>query len=169
VKKLIITYREISRVTFPVFRLRNYNWYKQDGLLILDDKILDDTNQPGDTLGARRLQTPHTNLYQMRSCVTDHLGLIKQSGRDKFFIDSKGLPFIYKKTLTCKIKYHEILKVERKDVASLIRVKGIKRPFKVPRPPVNGALWAGVIYLHGSPWMLYEYCSEQKKNTTRKV
>lgn len=165
---MIITYSKISQISFPVFKLAKFNWREEDGLIFLGDKILDDRNQPGETLGIRRLQTPHKNLYRMRCCIDNHLGIIKQIG-DPFYVDNKGLIFIYKKTLNCKLHYHEITKVERRDVASLIRVKGVRQPFTVPRPPTHGALWAGVLYLHGLPWMLYEYSEEKKKSTTRKV
>ena len=56
---MIITYRDIEQITFPVFNLPNGNWQLLDGLLFLDDLILDDKNMKGATLGIRRLQTPH--------------------------------------------------------------------------------------------------------------
>ena len=60
---MAITYKDIRLVTFPVYALPSGNWYGQDGLLFLDDKILDDKNMKGVNLGMRRLQTPHKNLY----------------------------------------------------------------------------------------------------------
>ena len=35
------------------------NFYVRDGLVLLNEKVIDDRNQSGDTLGKRRLQTPH--------------------------------------------------------------------------------------------------------------
>ena len=93
--------------------------------------------------------------------------ILKQSL--KTFIDSNGTPFIYEKTLLCKLKYYKIRKVEQKDVASLIWCKDIKHPFTVPRPPEQGMTWAGVLHFHGLPWILYEYSEEKKKDTRRKV
>ena len=42
-----ITFRDIEKVDFPVYELPNGNWYEQDGLVFLDDKILDDKNHEG--------------------------------------------------------------------------------------------------------------------------
>ena len=41
---MAITYKDIRLVTFPVYALPSGNWYGQDGLLFLDDKILDDNH-----------------------------------------------------------------------------------------------------------------------------
>ena len=47
---MAITYRDIKLVAFPVYALPSGNWYGQDGLLFLDDKILDDKNMKGELL-----------------------------------------------------------------------------------------------------------------------
>ena len=52
---------------------------KQDGLLFLDDKILDDKNMKGDNLGIRRLQTPHKNLYPIKNQIDELIGIIKSN------------------------------------------------------------------------------------------
>ena len=93
---MIITYREIEDINFPVFNLPNGNWQLLDGLLFLDGLVLDDKNMPGDSLGKRRLQTPHENIFTLKKSLNSHIGLIKS--RDKHFIDSTGAPFIYEKT-----------------------------------------------------------------------
>lgn len=164
---MIITYREISRIEFPVYKLPSSNWQLIDGLLFLDDKLVDDRNQPGKTLGIRRLQTPHGNLCNLKQCIDSHRGILKQT--DKCFIDTFGKPFIYEKTKNCTLSYYKIRKVEQKDFASLVWVKDVKQPFPVPRPPSDGMSWAGILHLHGLPWMLYEYSDSQKKSTSRKV
>lgn len=164
---MIITYRHIEQITFPVFNLPNGNWHLLDGLLFLDDLILDDKNMKGATLGIRRLQTPHENLFSLKKSLGTHLGLIKS--RDKHFIDSNGAVFIYERTKMCPVKYHSIREVERKKVASLLRLNGIKKKFIIPRPPPSDCGWAGVIYIYNMPWMLYDYSQERLKDTRRKI
>lgn len=164
---MIITYQQVSKITFPVFTLPNGNWQTTDGLLFLEEGIVDDRNMPGLTLGSRRVQTPHKNLVPLRKCITEHQGLIKQ--KSKYYIDSTGAPFIYEKTKMCALKYYLIRKVEQKEVASLIWLKDLKHPFPIPRPPKAEMTWAGVLHLHGLPWMLYEYSQERRKDTSRKV
>jgi len=55
---MALTYSKLNKIKFPIYEMPSDNWSKADGLLFLDDKIVDDKNQSGDTLGLRRLQTP---------------------------------------------------------------------------------------------------------------
>lgn len=164
---MVITLKTIDKVTFPVYALPHSNWEKADGLLFMEGKVLDDRNMPGDTLGVRRVQTPYPELFTLRKQLNNHLGILKQTSN--CFIDSNGMPFIYEKTKVCKLQYYKIRKVERKEVASVVWLKGINFPFTVPRPPEDGFEWAGVLHYHGLPWLLYEYSEEKKKDTRRKV
>jgi hypothetical protein len=131
---VLITYRDIEEVSFPVFNLPNGNWQLLDGLLFLDDLILDDKNMRGDTLGKRRLQTPHETLFSLKKSLDSH-----------------------------------VRKVERKEVASLLHLNGVKKRFIIPRPPPSDCSWAGVIYIYNMPWMLYDYSPERQKDTRRKI
>ena len=164
---MVIGFRQIPSITFPVFLLPSGNWEEYDGLLFLDNNVLDDRNQTGETLGARRMQTPHRNLHFLKHMVAHPNGLVKQ--RTKYFIDNSGKPFIYEKTTMLPLKYLKISKVELKDSATLIRVKGFNAPFTVPRPPEVGYTWAGILHIKGLPWMLYEYSETKLKDTRKKV
>ena len=103
---MVIGFRSIPKITFPVFLLDSENWEEYDGLLFLDNKVLDDRNQSGKTLGARRMQTPHRNLHMLKHMVEYPNGLLKQ--RTKYFIDNSGRPFIYEKTTMLPLKYLKI-------------------------------------------------------------
>jgi hypothetical protein len=164
---MVIGYNKVHKLTFPVFLLDSGNWDLADGLLFLEDLVLDDKNQTGKTLGARRMQTPHKNIHPLSKMITSPNGLLKQ--KTKYFIDNAGTPFIYEKTRMLPLKYLKISKVEKKSSATLIRVKGCHVPFTVPRPPESGMIWAGILHLHGYPWMLYEYSETKLKDTRRKV
>lgn len=164
---MIITFRDVQRITFPVFQIPSDNWSYSDGLLFIDDLLLDDTNMPGDTLGVRRVQTPFTELLPLRRSLINHVGLLKQSNKN--FIDSKGVPFTYEKTKFCKLKYYKIRKVELKGTASLLWMHSITIPFTIPRPPEDGREWAGILHIGDTPWMLYEYSKIKLKDTRRKV
>jgi hypothetical protein len=164
---MVITYKNLHKLVFPVFLLESGNWDTSDGLLFIDGEVLDDKNQTGKTLGARRVQTPHKNLCILKRMVSNPNGLIKQ--RTKYFIDNAGRPFIYEKTLMLPLKYLKINKVVKKDTAALIWVKGHNSPFTIPRPPETGYTWAGLLHVKGLPWMLYEYSEKKLKDTRRKV
>jgi len=164
---LIVTYKEIKKIKFPVYILPNSNWEIVDGLLLLDNVVLDDKNMPGATLGIRRLQTPFLELVPLKHSIDSLIGILKQTS--KSFIDSNGTPFIYQKTMNSYLKYYKIRKIELKDVASVLWLKDINFPFTIPRPPPAEKTWAGVLHMGGLPWLLYEYSEERLKDTRRKV
>ena len=164
---MVITFRDFTKITFPAFLMDSGNWEVVDGVFFCDGQVVDDRNQMGVNMGARRMQTPLKNKYELKKSVAAPNGLMKQS--TPYFIDFTGKPFIYEKTKLVPLKYMKIRKVERKQIATLIWVKGHNAPFTVPRPPEDGKSWAGILHLHGIPWMLYEYADEQLKDTRRKV
>lgn len=164
---MIVTYKNIRRIQFPVFILSSSNWEERDGLLYLDNRIIDDRNMEGETIGKRRMQTPMQNLMPIKGSINSLVGIVKQS--HKTFIDTKGLPFIYEKTKSCPLRYYRIKRIERKQTASVLWLKGISFPFKVPRPPTMDLQWAGLLHLGNRPWLLYEYSQEKLADTRRKV
>jgi hypothetical protein len=164
---IILNYKTISRVEFPVFVLPSDNWEKLDGLFFVDGELIDDKNMPGKTLGIRRLQTPYREIGLLRHTAKNFLAVIKSKA--KYFIDNLGRPFIYEKTKMVKVKYHRIKQVDKKIKASVLHLEGMRTPFTVPRPPKEGKIWVGVIYLDVIPWMLYEYSAEKKADTRRKI
>lgn len=164
---MIVTYKEVKKIKFPVFILPSSNWELIDGLLLIDNQVVDDKNMPGASLGIRRLQTPFTELVSVKHSIDSLIGILKQN--TKYFIDSNGTPFIYQKTMTSSLKYYKIRKIELKGTASVLWLKDIISPFTVPRPPPRETTWAGVLHIGGLPWLLYEYSEEKLKDTRRKV
>ena len=165
---IVLTYRDESKISFPVFQLPTDNVEKLDGLVFLDGQVLDDRNQKGKSLGIRRIQSPLKELYPLKKSINGLNGLAQQMG-SKTYIDSKGVIFIYEKSVMCTLKYHKITKVDRKDIASSIYLKGIQSAFQVARPPAPDMEYAGVLYFHGLPWKLYEFSEAKKQNTKKKI
>ena len=165
---MAITYKNLPNVTFPIYELPTDSWKLEDGLLFFESRILDDTNMPGETLGMRRLQTPHRDqLHKLPKGIADFGGLLKSEA--KFFIDWVGIPFEYEKTTMCSLVYYKIKRVELRETYSLLYVNGIPSPFTLKRPPSREYTWVGILHLYGIPWMLYEYSDKKLKNTRRKV
>ena len=73
------------RYKFPVYVVHTDNVELIDGILWVEDQVLDDKNMSGETLGKRRLQTPMKSLYPLRYMITDTVELIKHRGN--FYID----------------------------------------------------------------------------------
>lgn len=164
---MIVTYKTLDKVTFPIFILPSSNWESTDGLLYLEGELVDDRNMPGTTLGQRRLQTPHKGLMTLRKSINSLVGILKQE--HYYFIDSNGFPFIYQKTDRLQLRYRKIRKIDKKTTASILWVEGWKVPFTIPRPPDLSMQWAGLLLVKGFPWIIYEYSETRKKNTWRKV
>ena len=164
---MIIQYKGINKIKFPVYELPSGNWSRQDNLLFIDGQIVDDKNQIGDTLGLRRIQTPHKNIMPLKNQIDTFRGVIKSDR--KHFIDTNGMPFIYEKTEFSKLKYYRIKDIVQKDTCSLLKLDKVKNPFIIPRPPHVDMKYAGVLHYNGLPWVLYDYAEEKLKDTRRRI
>lgn len=164
---MILSYKELHTVQFPVFILPSSNWHTQDGLFFVDNKLVDDRNIDKPTLGQRRIVSPQGDFLPLGKALIDEVGVIKQS--TKAFIDSKGQPFIYAKTKMANIEYYKIDDIQGLEHCSRIKVFGLRNNFLVPRPPEPGMTWAGIIHLHGYAWKIYEFSETYKPPTRRKI
>lgn len=151
---MIVTYKEFNLINFPIFALPSDNLEVIDGLLKCDNRIVDDRNQIGETLGIRRLQTPH-KLLPLKKCYEDIPGLIR--AKNRVFVDNKGYCFIYERTKFCTVTFHKIVKVSRKNIATVLKISGSNFPIIVKRPPPLGMDWVGMLNFNGLPWVPYEY------------
>lgn len=164
---MVITLKTSKRIKFPVYALPSDNWEWVDGLLFCEGMIVDDKNMPGDSLGIRRLQTHHRNLFPLKRQLISLNGILKQS--KPYFVDSNGVVFIYEKTQFCQLKYYKIKRVEKRDTHSLLWLWKVNFPIVIPRPPDSEMFWAGVLHYHGLPWILYEYSEEYQPAKRKKV
>ena len=164
---MIVTYKEFPQLQFPLFPLPSSNWFFADGVMFLDGLVVDERNMPGKTLGVRRLQCRRSDLLPLKKAILDIPALLHAKGHT--FIDTKGKPFIYQKTLSSKLICYKIKKIERKEVASLLWLHGINFPITIPRPPLNDPTHARMLHLKGVPWILYDYVSHPTKDTYRRV
>ena len=158
---------DYDNINFPVFVLHTDNIELIDGILWIDNQVLDDKNMSGKTLGIRRLQSPMKSLYSLKYMLEDETDLLHHQG--KFYIDSSGVFFIKIKTTNTQLKYHKIMRVEKKTIASRLWIKDCPFPFTLKRPLPENASWAGILYKQGIPWILYDLSEEKKKDTWRKI
>ena len=163
-----LTYKHLKNLEFPVFLLGSENWDYRDGILWLDELVLDDRNVEGKTLGERRLRTPFKDLYPIRKGVLTPLGIIKNKD-NQTYIDNIGRLFTYEKTEFVKLRHLKIRKVSKKGNRSLLWLSNLNFPFEIPRPPPKGYTWASVLFVKDFPWMLYGYSEEKQKDTIRKI
>lgn len=164
---MVLTYKTENVIKFPVFPLPTSNWSRSDNLLIVDDKVVDDLNQIGESLGVRRIQTPIKELYPLKRKADDLISILKC--KQDSFIDSNGIPFIYEKTLWVPLKYLKISRIVKKVNCSVLYANNCNVPFTIPRPPEASMEYAGVLFLYNLPWRLYAYSEKALKATRRKV
>lgn len=157
----------MQEFNFPLFVIHTDNVEEIDGILWIEDQVLDDKNMSGETLGVRRLQSPMKSIYPLRYMIEDEIGLMKHRG--KSFIDNTGEVIYYEKQETVALTYYKIKKVEKKGVAALIWLKDIPYPFAAKRPPKEGLTWVGMIHKSGLPWKIWEFSETKKKDTWRKI
>ena len=103
---------QLNDVRFPLFVLHD-ECEEQDGLLWCDGMVVDDRNQKGDTLGKRRLQSPH-QLYPLKRMIEDFTALIKHRGNN--YVDTNGKYFRYTKSIKGDLICHKIKKTESKNI-----------------------------------------------------
>ena len=157
----------LDEIEFPIFVIHSDNVEEIDGLLWLDDQVVDDKNMSGETLGKRRLQSPMKSIYPLKYMIEDEIGIMKH--RSKTFIDNNGRVFNYEKTKTLKLVYHKITKKEKKGIATVLWLKDCPFPFAEKSPPDPECTWAGVLHESGIPWKIYDFTKVKKKNTWRKI
>lgn len=159
--------KNISSIQFPIFALRSDEWRRKDGVLFLEDKVLDDTNCEGTTLGVRRVQCGRDDLYKLAKAYKDLPSMLLSKKR--LFIDSNGVPFRYKKTVNAKLKYHLIKRIDKKETLSVVYLKGILHGFPIPRPPYGDAVYARIVYYQGCPWYLFDFARLRGKDSYIKI
>jgi len=161
-----LTYKQILKtVKFPVYVLPSEEFYLRDGLLMLNEQVVDDRNQSGDTLGKRRLQTPH-KVKTLNKTYETFLDIVKEN--PPYLIDDSGVPFSYEKTKFQKIKSLKIKKTEAKQTHTRLWLHGVNFCFIIKEPP-TGKNWAQVLYLKSWPWLLYSFSEERQKDAKRKI
>ena len=161
-----LDYKQIcKKVIFPVYILNKENIYFEDGLLLLNGNVIDDRNQKGETVGARRLQSPH-KLARLGSAVLDFVALI--NCRKTRFIDTKGFCFCYIKTKMCRVKSFKINKKISKGTHTVLMLKGVNSPFSIEYYP-TGKDWAQVLMLDNLPWKLLGVSQEELEIFRRKI
>ena len=158
---------KLSDVNFPIYVLHTDDVVSRDGILWCEGDVVDDKNVSGETIGVRRLATPHKNLYKLKIMIKDFPGLFKHRG--KYYIDSAGKFFIYEKSKVVDLIYHKIKRTEKKEVATVIWLEDVAFPFETRRPPDPQYKYAGVLYINKQPAYLYEFSTERKKKTWRKI
>tara|TARA_Y100001951_G_scaffold104439_1_gene116024 strand:+ start:747 stop:1241 length:495 start_codon:yes stop_codon:yes gene_type:complete len=163
--KLIDVY-SINEIKFPVHNIPE-NTLERDGILWYGDLIIDDRNQPGDTLGTRRLMSPHKKKV-MKNSYRNIIDFIKK-GKVGHYIDREGTVFKYNKSTNLRLVSKKIVSTKFVNDYCVVRLEGVNSPYILQSVPPGGSSWARVLYLGDFPWLIYCFSDRKEKNTYRKV
>ena len=158
---------KLEQIKWPVYVLHSDEIEEQDGLLYCDTQIVDDKNMKGETLGIRRLQSPHKNLYHLKVMIESLQDFVHHKGLN--YIDSDGKYFRWIKNKVSNLISHKIEKIERRAIGSLVWCEIIPFPFFIKRPPEARLRYASVLYMDNQPSILYSFSEKQQKKTWRKI
>lgn len=161
----LLTYKKVLKLDFPVYKFPSEDYYFRDGLLIVNDKVVDDRNQAGKTLGQRRLQTPH-KLARLAGAYQEFIDLVRDN--PPVMIDSSGRLFKYNKTQFETVRSYKIKKKELRETHTRVWLHSVNFCFIVSSPP-SGKEWAQVLTLNNRPWLLYSFSEERQKEFKRKI
>ena len=174
----------LKEISYPVFRLglnkpttengvTFYYQYKEneEGLETISVKIIDDKNQPAQTLSLRRLclQAEGAQLFRIHTAIYFLGDLVKIATPNTWFIDNAGKVFNYQKTSRAKLKVYPIAQlIPVKGGGVVVEAKGIMTRFKslfMPGPEIG---YVGILQ-RGKSLILYGFYETQHDDSWRKV
>ncbi len=163
-----ITYLDFDKLVFPLYPIPpSVDLYMEDGLLKVGDHIVDDTNMPGQTLGLRRLMSPHPK-FRLNKPVLNPTDLSERYNTNRY-ITSTGKYIKYVRKKTVKIKSYLIKTVTKNETYSLIRLYGHEVSFKVPRPPPPGYDFCTCVCTKDGPAGIIEYTKFSVEERTKRI
>ena len=175
----------MSQVSFPVYRLTNRKPLESGGVLYYSNsylevdtnivstniKILDNIQEPGDTLSRRRLRMSAQNvpLYPLRVAIYFLGDFIKLAKKGWWFIDSLGNIFTYTKSISVKLKSYKIKRViPSNTTGSIVEVQNLPERFKTLFTVGAENTHAGILEYRGIN-ILYGVYPKEFKTTRRTI
>lgn len=176
----------LSEISFPVYNITGINapetvagvsftytesFNENTGEAKSRLRILDDKNIIEPTLGRRRLKLLMKNvtLHRLNRGVFFIGDFIKLANPRKYFIDSNGNIFQYKKQTRAKLEYKDITNIiPLKAGGALLEIKGIPHRMKCLFMPKESERIAGVLKLPKA-YILYGLYTEKHESSWRNI
>ncbi|HEY9702411.1 MAG TPA: hypothetical protein V6C58_08190 [Allocoleopsis sp.] len=172
---------DLSRVSFPVYSIGYTKPVIEGGVSLYISfnsetgepsySIIDDTTIPKDTLAQRRLHLLSNNikLKKLGKAIFFIGDLVKLAYRTKWFIDSKGTIFQYKKSSKVNLTFHKIDKLIRIPTGgAIVELVDFPGRFKSLFYPHEQVFYAGILH-SGMSHILYGLYADKPKDTKRYI
>lgn len=134
-------------------------------------KIIDNTEEPGNTLNRRRLcmSAKGVPLYPLRVAIYFLGDFIKFAKKGWWFIDSMGRVFTYTKSVSVKLKFFKIRNIiPTSSTGSIVEVENLPERFKTLFTVGKQNTYAGLLEYRGMH-ILYGVYQEEHKSTRRMI
>jgi hypothetical protein len=131
--------------------------------------VLDNKNVEGDTLGKRRLRIKNDiyKLYKPRKVYYNIVQLIKAN--EKYFIDTTGVVFQYKKTGTAKLVYYKVDEIiEAEDGECILNIPSINYSYKTICRSAYAIKYIGLLN-SAFGFIPYDFSETKGKDSWRKI
>lgn len=174
----------LGQIIFPVYVLGSQKPNTQDNVVfyasshekvetenVVKIRIVDDRNLPQLTLAGRRLalKEKKVTLHSISKAVFFLGDLIKLADSKKWFIDSSGQIFDYKKQKRVPLVFKPIQSIiPLKTGGALVEVKHVGSRFKILLAPTGREQYAGLLQV-GAGYILYGLYEEQQADTFRMI
>ena len=135
-------------------------------------RVVDDRSLPGETLAQRRLLLVKQGikLHKLGKAVFFIGDMIKIAHRSKWFIDSAGMVFQYKKDLSAKLTFHAIKNLFRIPTGGcIVEIYDYPERYKALYYPNSNVTYVGLLHLPFGRVLYGLYEEKPKKSTTRKI
>ena len=170
---------KFEEICWPVYSLGSINPQEENGVLFiryieedkLVTKIIDDKSIEGGSLAKRRLIlsfNPSIHLFKIKYSLFFLGDLIKMSKTSRWFIDSSGELFKYKKSRMAPLICKKITRVMKGLGNSFIEVEGRVQRFPILFHPKPEEKYAGLLKINNG-YQLYGIYKEPFDNTVRKI
>lgn len=164
-------HKKLTDIKFPIYAITSsyLKIWEEFGVLYIrttKDKVLDNKNIQGSTLGSRRAKISEDSLYKLRGTIFSVPQLL--NSKYKTYIDTNGLVFKYNKHSFVPLVYHKVKKVIKKEDGCIVSFKDTTYMAKMPYRDAIRIKYAGILHTQLGD-ILYEYTEEKKKNTRKKI
>lgn len=161
----------LKNIKFPVYPLpKHIVPHKEGGIISVlnSNKIIDDKNISGDSLGTRRLQIDKKLLYPLSRAILNISNFLLYTKIYSLFIDSSGKLFKYEKRANVPLIYKKIINKIPYSSGTILIIEGIHCPIWYYRAIDTNKLYAALLCIEKG-YILLGVTSAPSKRTKFKV
>lgn len=164
-------HKKLTEIKFPIYAITSsyLKIWEEFGVLYIrtkKEKILDNKNVDGATLGSRRAKISTDSLYKLKGTIFNVPQLL--NSKYNVFIDTNGMVFKYVKHSFVPLKYHKVKSLIKKENGCIVSIKDTTLMLNIPYRDALNIKYVGILHSQLGD-ILYEFTDERKKDTRKKI